>query len=55
MIWLHLIVFIFSALTLFYTYSGYKQKQFSKKAFVIICFLETVVILTTSILLILSL
>ena len=33
MTWLYLVVMIFSALTLYFTYGEYKQNRFSKKAY----------------------
>ena len=55
MIWLYLIVFIFSALTLYFTYEEYKQNRFSKKAFTLVSIMEVIVIIATAVMLIISL
>lgn len=54
MTWLYLIILIFSALTLYYTYSEYKKERFSKKAFTLVSIMEVVVIIIASVLLIKS-
>ena len=36
MTWLYLIVMIFSALTLYFTYREYKKNRFSKRAFTLV-------------------
>jgi len=55
MIWLYWIVLIFSALTVGFTYSEYKQKRFSKKAFSLVSLMETSVIVITAVMLCMSL
>lgn len=55
MTWLHLIVMIFSALTLYFTYGEYKQNRFSKKAFTLVSVMEAVVTIATTVMLIMSL
>ncbi len=55
MTWLYLVVIIFSALTLYFTYEEYKQNRFSKKAFTLVNILEVVVIVATAVMLIMSL
>lgn len=52
MTWLYLIVLIFSALTLYFTYGEYRQNRFSKKAFTLVSIMETVVMVATAIILI---
>lgn len=52
MTWLYLVVMIFSALTLYFTYGESKQNRFSKKAFTLVGVMETVVIIITAVLLI---
>ena len=54
MTWLYLVVIIFSALTLHFTYGEYKQNRFSKKAFTLVSIMEAVVIVATAIMLIMS-
>ena len=51
---LHLIVLIFSALTLHFTYGAYKQNRFPKKAFTLVSIMEAVVIVATAVMLIMS-
>ena len=55
MTWLYLVVIIFSALTLYFTYGEYKQKRFSKKAFTLVSIMEAVAIVATAVMLIMSL
>ena len=55
MIWLYLIVMIFSALTLYFIYGEYKQNRFSKRAFTLVSIMEVVVIIVTAVMLIMSL
>ena len=56
MTWLYLIVMVFSALTLYFTYREYAQSRFSKKAFTLVgILLEAVVIIATAIMLTMSL
>ena len=55
MTWLYLVVMIFSALTLYFTYGEYKQNRFSKRAFTLVSILEAVVIVATAVMLIMSL
>ena len=55
MTWLYLVVIIFSALTLYFTYGEYKQNRFSKRAFTLVSILEAVVIIATAVMLIMSL
>ena len=55
MFWMYLIAFIFSAHTLFFMHDAHKQKHISKKAFITVGILETLVMISTSVLLILSL
>ena len=55
MTWLYLVVMIFSALTLYFTYGEYKQNRFSKKAFTLVSIMEAVVIVATTVMLIMSL
>lgn len=52
MMWLYLIILIFTTLTLNFIYNEYKQEKFSKKAFILINIMEISVIITTIILLI---
>ena len=54
MTWLYLIVLIFSAITVYFIYCEYKQKRFSKKAFILVSIMETVVIVATVFMLIIS-
>ena len=54
MTWLYLVVMIFSALTLYSIYGEYKQNRFSKNAFTLVCIMETVVIVATAVMLIMS-
>ena len=54
MTWLYLVVIIFSALTLYFTYGEYKQNRFLKKAFTLVSIMEAVVIVATAIMLIMS-
>ena len=54
MTWLYLVVMIFSALTLYFTYGEYKQNRFSKKVFTLVSIMEAVVIVATAVMLILS-
>lgn len=53
--WLCLVVIIFSALTLYFTYGEYKQNRFSKRAFTLVSILEAVVVIVTAVMLIMSL
>ena len=55
MTWLYLVVIIFSALTLYFTYGEYKQNRFSKRAFTLVSILEVVVFIVTAAMLIRSL
>ena len=55
MTWLYLVVIIFSALTLYFTYGEYKQNRFSKKAFTLVNIMEMVVIVAAAVMLIMSL
>lgn len=55
MAWLYLMVIIFSALTLYFTYGEYKQNKFSKKAFTLVSIMEAVAIVATAVMLIMSL
>lgn len=55
MTWLYLIVMIFSALTLYFTYGEYKQNRFSKRALTLVSIMEAVVIIATAVMLIMSL
>ena len=55
MIWLYLIVLIFSALTLYFTYGDYRQNRFSKKVFTLVSIMEVIVIIATAVMLIISL
>lgn len=55
MIWLYLIILIFSALTLYFVYGDYKKERFSKKAFILVGIMETVVLIITAVLMIKSL
>ena len=55
MTWLYLVVMIFSALTLYFTYGEYKQNRFPKKAFTLVSIMEAVVIVATTVILIMSL
>ena len=55
MTWLYLIVIIFSALTLYFTYGEYKQNKFSRKSFTLVGIMEAVVIVATAVMLIMSL
>ena len=55
MTWLYLVVIIFSALTLYFTYGEYKQNRFSKRAFILVSILEAVVIIATAIMMVMSL
>ena len=55
MTWLYLIVIIFSALTLYFTYGEYKQNKFSKKSFTLVSIMEIVVIVATAVMLTMSL
>uniref|UniRef100_UPI004055BA02 hypothetical protein n=1 Tax=Agathobacter sp. TaxID=2021311 RepID=UPI004055BA02 len=54
MTWLYLIVLIFSALTLYFTYGEYKKERFSKKTFILASIMEAVALIITAILLIKS-
>ena len=54
MTWLYLVVMVFSALTLYFTYGEYKQNRFSKKAFILVSIMEAVVIVSTAVMLIMS-
>ena len=54
MTWLYLVVIIFSALTLYFTYGEYKENKFPKKTFALVCVMEIVVIIVTGILLVMS-
>lgn len=54
MVWLHLVILIFSALTLQFTYGEYKQNSFSKKSFIWISVMEIAVIIVTAVMLIMS-
>ena len=55
MTWLYLIVMIFSALTLYFTYGEYKRNRFSKRTFTLVSIMEAVVIIVTAVMLIMSL
>ena len=55
MTWLYLVVMIFSALTLYFTYGEYKHNRFSKKAFTLVSIMEAFVIVATTVMLIMSL
>ena len=55
MTWLYLIVMVFSALTMYFTYREYAQNRFSKKAFTLVSILKAVVIIATAIMLTMSL
>ena len=55
MTWLYLVIIIFSALTLYFTYAEYKQNKFSKKSFALISIMEAVVMIATAVMLITSL
>lgn len=55
MTWLYLVVIIFSALTLYFTYGEYKQNRFSKKAFTLVSIMEAVAIVATAVMLIIAL
>ena len=52
---LYLVIMIFSALAIYFTYGEYKQNRFSKKTFAIVSIMEIVVIIATSVPLIMSL
>lgn len=54
MIWLYLVVMIFSALTLYFIYGEYKQNRFSKKAFTLVSIMEIVVIVAIAVMLIIA-
>lgn len=54
MTWLYLIVMIFSALTLYFTYGEYKQSRFSKNTFTLVSIMEAVVIVASAVMLIMS-
>lgn len=54
MTWLYLIVLIFSALTLYFTYGEYRQNRFSKKIFTLVSIMEAVVLVATAVMLIIS-
>ena len=55
MTWLYLIIVIFSALTLYFTYREYKQNRFSKRAFTFVSIMEAVVMIAIVVMLIMSL
>ena len=55
MTWLYLVVMIFSALTLYFTFGEYKQNRFSKKVFTLDSIMVAVVIVATAVMLIMSL
>ena len=54
MTWLYLVVVVFSALTLYFTYGEYKQNRFSKRAITLVSIMEIVVIVATAVMLIIS-
>jgi hypothetical protein len=54
MIWLYLIIIIFSALSIYFTYGEYKQNRFSQKAFTLVSIMEAVAIVATAVLMIMS-
>lgn len=51
MTWLYWIVLLFSALTLYFVGAEYRQERFSKRAFVLVGIMETIVLIITVILL----
>ncbi len=53
--WLYLIVLIFSALILYFTYGEYKQSRFSKKAFTLVSIMKAVAIVVIAVMLTMSL
>lgn len=52
MMWLYLVILVFSVLTLYFIYNEYKKGQFSKKSFTLVIIMEIYVVITTIILLI---
>ena len=55
MIWLYIIILIFSVLTLNFVYKDFKNNNFSKKSFKIVSIMESFVIIVILILIIMSL
>lgn len=54
MTWLYMIILTFSVLTLFFVYKDYKKHKFTQKSFALVCFMESAVIIITSILIAIS-
>ena len=52
MMWLYLVILMFSLLTLYFIYNEYKKGQISKKSFTLVSIMEIYVVITTIILLI---
>ena len=55
MLWMYIVVLIFTILTLFNVYTEYKKNNFSKKSFYFVFITEFIVIILLAILLINSL
>lgn len=55
MIWLYLLVVVFSALTLYFVYEEHRKTRFPEKTFAAVCVLEAAVIIISAALLIKSL
>jgi hypothetical protein len=51
---LYLIVILFSALSICFIYKEYRQNRFSQNVFVLACIMETVAIVVTAVVLIMS-
>ena len=55
MSWLYLLIAVFAVMAVCLIYSDYKKGKFSKKAFLVVCVLETIAAIGSVILFILSL
>ena len=55
MAWLYVIVMVFSALTLYFTYGEYQQNRFSKRAFFLVSVMEAVAMIASAVILVMSL
>ena len=54
MTWLYFTGIVFSALTVFFTYTEYKHNRLPRKTFAVISIIEVIVIIATSVLMTMS-
>ena len=55
MLWMYLLILVFSHLTLYFVYEEYKKSRFPKKAFTLVAVLESVVCILSVIMILQSL